>query len=69
MTVAAAIGTLSKLGIDTANPVTQRFDFQSESLVCAEEFVDGTGLYGTLSRHHPAPRAAAVIRASVSNSK
>jgi len=57
MTVAAAIGTLSKLGIDTANPVTERFDFQSESLVCAEEFVDGTGLYGTLSRQISRVRA------------
>lgn len=47
--MAAAAGMLTKLGIDSANPVTKRFDFVRESLACREEFIDGNGLRGTLS--------------------
>ena len=45
----AAIGQLSKIGIDTASPVTVRQDFQSSGLDIDETFVDGNGLRGTLS--------------------
>lgn len=45
----AAIGTLTRLGIDTASPVTKRFDYQREDLKLREEFKDGNGLRGTLS--------------------
>ncbi len=43
-------GFATKLGIDTANPVTKRFDFQSEGLKLTEEFKDTNGLRGTRSR-------------------
>lgn len=45
----AAVGMLSQMGIDSANPVTKRFDFQSENLTMKEKLVDGNGLRGTLS--------------------
>jgi hypothetical protein len=43
-------GYQGQLGIDTANPVTVRYDFQSESLVLDEQFIDTNGLRGTRSR-------------------
>jgi hypothetical protein len=39
-----------QLGIDTANPITVRYDFQRENLVCDENFIDTNGLRGTRSR-------------------
>lgn len=47
--MAVAVGTLGQLGIDTASPVTKRFDFISSSLSLDEEFRDTNGLRGTLS--------------------
>lgn len=43
-------GWQAQLGIDTANPITQRFDFDMEELVCDEEFPDTNGLRGTRAR-------------------
>jgi hypothetical protein len=40
---------LGKLGIDTSNPVTKRFDFGTEGLKKKEKLVDGNGTRGTLS--------------------
>lgn len=45
----ATFGFQSQLGVDTANPVTQRLDFDSEELVCDEDFIDTNGLRGTRS--------------------
>jgi hypothetical protein len=48
--MAAAIGMLNKLGIDSSNPVTKRFDFMDGSAIGTdEEFLDGNGIRGTLS--------------------
>jgi hypothetical protein len=48
--MAAAIGMLNKLGIDSADPVTKRFDFMAGSNIgVEEEFLDGNGIRGTLS--------------------
>ncbi len=44
------MGYATQLGIDTANPVTLRFDFQSEGLMLDEEMPDTNGLRGTRSR-------------------
>jgi hypothetical protein len=55
--MAPVYGYQTQLGIDTANPVTQRFDFDSESLVCDEEFKDTNGLRGTRARSHERVRA------------
>jgi hypothetical protein len=55
-----AYGQLSQLGIDSANPVTARFDYLQESLAVAEEFVDTNGLRGTLE--HDGARVRAGIR-------
>src|ERR1051326_2012015 len=46
----AIYGYQGQLGIGTANPVTVRYDFQSESLVLDEQFIDPNGLRGTRSR-------------------
>ena len=43
------IGTLSQLGIDTATPVTKRFDFLDSNFDIDETIIDGNGLRGTLS--------------------
>lgn len=48
--MAPTYGWQSQLGIDTVNPITQRFDFDDEELVLDEEFVDENGLRGTLAR-------------------
>lgn len=48
--MAPVVGYQAQLGIDSANPVTQRFDFQTENLVADEDFVDCNGLRGTRSR-------------------
>ena len=48
--MAASLGTLGKLGIDTVSTVTKRFDYKSENLVMDEEMVDGNGVRGTRSR-------------------
>lgn len=45
--MAPIYGFQAQLGIDTASTVTKRFDFQSESLACDEEFIDTNGLRGT----------------------
>jgi hypothetical protein len=41
---------MSQLGISASSPVDARFDFQSERLACAEDFLDGNGLRGTRER-------------------
>lgn len=48
--MATAVGYQAQLGISASNPVDARFDFQRESLVCDEEFIDTNGLRGTRSR-------------------
>jgi hypothetical protein len=47
--MAAVMGYASQLGIDTANPVTKRFDFRSSTLGMDEEMVDTGGLRGELA--------------------
>jgi len=48
--MAAAVGMLAQLGIDSATPVTKRFDFiRGPGPRLMEEFLDGNGLRGTLS--------------------
>jgi hypothetical protein len=47
--MAAAVGMLNKLGIDSANPVTKQFDFHSFSLRSISDQMDLNGLRGTLS--------------------
>jgi hypothetical protein len=49
--MAGVYGMQTKLGIDTVNPVTARFDFVSESLVKDEGIINANGLRGTLSHH------------------
>lgn len=46
----AQFGYQAQMGIDTANPVTVRFDFQTENLVLDETFLDTNGLRGTRAR-------------------
>lgn len=46
----ADYGVLAKLGIDTANPVTARFDFMSEGMLAKSTMEYGGGLRGTRSR-------------------
>lgn len=58
-------GPLQQLGIDSANPVTVRFDFQEFPLVVQEEFHDGNGLRGTLA--HDVSRNVANIRRVLTN--
>lgn len=41
---------VSQLGIDSANPVTKRFDFKSCGIGVNEEFIDTSGNRGTRSR-------------------
>jgi hypothetical protein len=48
--MSGSYGYASQLGIDSTNPITKRFDFQSESLVCDENFADLNGMRGTRSR-------------------
>src|SRR5262245_42317015 len=48
--MAGSYGYQGQLGIDTNNPVTQRFDFDSESVMQRAEFRDTNGLRGTRSR-------------------
>lgn len=50
MPTTPAYGFQTAIGIDTANPVTKRFDFQSENLILSEDFKDTNGLRGTRSR-------------------
>jgi hypothetical protein len=47
---APVYGYQAQLGIDTANPVTVRYDFQTENLALDEHFVDTNGLRGTRAR-------------------
>lgn len=47
--MAASVGMLGQLGIDSASPVTKRFDYASEELVMTEEVINANGLRGTLS--------------------
>ena len=47
----AARGMLTQLGIDSASPVTKRFDFVSEDIIADEVFIDGNGLRGTLEHN------------------
>jgi hypothetical protein len=48
--MSAALGMISKLGIDSTDPVAKRFDFADGTQIGAdEEFIDGNGLRGTLS--------------------
>lgn len=49
--MAAAIGTLGKLGIDSVSPVTKMFDFRSEALARKDDSVNGNGVRGTRSHH------------------
>lgn len=58
--MSAAIGSLAKLGIDTANPVTKRFDFQSDTLAMNEEVINANGVRGTTS--HSVERIRAGLR-------
>lgn len=53
-TVNASTGFQSSLGIDTANPITLGFDFESETFGMEEEIVDTSGLRG--SRSHRSER-------------
>lgn len=46
----AFYGFNSQLGIDSANPVTVRFDFDSGDIQTAEAHVDTSGIRGTRSR-------------------
>lgn len=48
--MAGVSGFSAFMGIDTVNPITVAFDFQSEQLVCEEEFLDTNGVRGTRSR-------------------
>ena len=48
--MAPVYGFQGQLGIDTVNPVTKRFDFQSEALALAEHLIDANGLRGTRER-------------------
>lgn len=49
MSTTPVYGWQAQLGIDTANPVAQRFDFQSSSLGISETLIDTNGLRGTRS--------------------
>jgi hypothetical protein len=55
--MAADQGYQTQLGIDTANPITARFDYQRESLALDETFLDGNGLRGTRSHNVDRMRA------------
>lgn len=56
--MAGAVGTFTQLGIDSASPVTKRFDFVRGNIgVHSEEFPDGNGLRGTLERNIERVRA------------
>lgn len=44
------IGWQGQLGIGTSSPVSNRLDFQKESVMCHEAFVDTNGMRGTRSR-------------------
>lgn len=45
--MAASIGTLGQFGIGTANPVTQRLNYESEDLTRKDEVINGNGIRGT----------------------
>lgn len=47
--MSAAIGTLGKLGIGAASPVTYCLDFKSEGLGVKQESMNGNGVRGSLS--------------------
>lgn len=47
-------GTTTKLGIDSASPVTKRFNFMSDGVVLTEEHVQTAGNFG--SRSEPSER-------------
>lgn len=55
--MSAAIGTLSKMGVGSANPVTYMVDFKSETLQRKDESVNGNGVRGTRSHHVTRVRA------------
>jgi hypothetical protein len=58
--MAGVSGTLAKLGMGAASPVTEFYDFLSEGLALTEEIVDGSGIVGSRSR--PKERARQGIR-------
>lgn len=58
--MSAAIGTLGKLGIGAASPVTYALDFQSEGIVKRQESVNGNGVRGT--RSHTVERTRAGLQ-------
>ena len=47
--MAASLGVLGKLGIGSANPVTQRLNYVSEDFTRKDEVIDGNGIRGTRS--------------------
>jgi hypothetical protein len=55
--MAAARGTLVKVGIDTSDPVTKMYDVQSESLAMNEEVINANGLRGTAAHSSERVRA------------
>lgn len=55
--MSAASGTLSKVGIGSADPVTYMLDVKSEGLSLKEESINGNGVRGTRSHHIARVRA------------
>jgi len=47
--MSASIGTFGALGIGTADPVTQRLNYESEDFTRKDEVIDGNGIRGTRS--------------------
>ena len=45
--MAASLGVLGQFGIGTANPVTQRLNYESEDFTRKDEVINGNGLRGT----------------------
>lgn len=46
--MSAAVGMLTRLGIDSASPVTKQFDFLSCNIRAVSDPIDGNGMRGTL---------------------